>query len=60
MEKIANRYDLRLNGEWNMEKLPHQGKHPIDYHKFVLEQMHEIDRMPNMNQTKFINHLNKE
>ena len=60
MEKIANKYGLDLNGEWNMEKLPHQGRHPNEYHKFVLDQMKLIDRMPDMNQMKFIDHFEQK
>ena len=40
-----------------MELMEHQGRHVNEYHKFVLKQMQIIDRMPNMNQTKFIDHF---
>ena len=36
-EEITKKYNLDLNGDWNIEKLPHQGRHPNDYHKFVLK-----------------------
>ena len=55
MENIVKKYGLDLNGEWNMDKLPHQGRHPNEYHRFVLQQMKIIDVMPNMNQGRFIN-----
>ena len=55
MENIVRKYDLDLQGEWNIEKLPHQGRHPNEYHKFVYQQMKTIDMMPDMNQGRFIN-----
>ena len=45
MENIAKKYGLDLN----------QGRHPNEYHKFVLNKMQIIDEMPNMNQMEFIN-----
>lgn len=44
-EKIVEKYDLDLDGAWNKEELPHQGRHPNSYHQFVLEQMQAIDRV---------------
>ena len=54
------KYGLDLNGEWNIEKLPHQGRHPNEYHKFVLKQMIITDKMPDMNQMKFINQFEQK
>ena len=54
MENIVKKYDLDLNGEWNIEQLPHQGRHPNEYHKFVYQQMKKIDMMPQMNRGRFI------
>jgi hypothetical protein len=45
---------LDLNGDWNIEKLPHQGRHPNDYHRWVLNVTLEIDAIPGMNQNDFI------
>jgi len=39
MEKIAKKFGLGLDEAWNKESLPHQGRHPYDYHKFVLKGM---------------------
>lgn len=55
MENIVKKYDLDINSEWNIGKVPHQGRHPNEYHKFVYQQMKTIDMMPDMNQIKFIN-----
>ena len=54
MEKIVNKYDLELKDNWNKEPLPHIGRHPNEYHKWVLDNMRIIDNMPNMNQQKFL------
>ena len=58
MEKITDKYNLDLNGEWNKGKLPHQGRHPNEYHNWVLRQMRLIDNMPNMNQQLFMEQFN--
>lgn len=54
MEEIAKKYDLDLDGDWNKERLPHQGRHPNNYHRWVLNQMNAIDKMPGMNQQMFV------
>lgn len=60
MKKITDRYDLDLNGDWNIEQMPHLGRHPNAYHDWVLYKMNLIDQMPNMNQQKFILEFNLE
>lgn len=54
MRKIVEKYDLDLNGDWNIESMRHQGRHPKIYHEWVLRNMRIIDNMPNMNQQQFI------
>jgi len=54
MKEITDKYDLDLKDDWNKANLPHQGRHPNEYHNFVIEQMKIIDNMPNMNQGLFI------
>lgn len=39
MEKIAKQFELNLNGAWNKELMHHLGRHPNDYHEFVLFNM---------------------
>ena len=34
--------NLSLNDDWNKELLPHQGRHPNDYHDYILSQMKDI------------------
>ena len=59
MEKIANKYGLKLSEDWNTEALPHQGRHPNAYHRWVLNQMRAIDAIPNMNRELFIRTFRK-
>ena len=54
MQEIADKYGLDLNGDWNKQALPHQGRHPNAYHQWVLENMYRIDVIPNMTQQQFI------
>ena len=58
MEEIVKKYNLKLDDEWNIEKLPHRGRHPNAYHAWVLEQMRIIDMTPRMNQELFIEQFN--
>ena len=43
-----------MSDSWNIEILPHQGRHPNAYHRWVLMQMEAIDAMPGMNRDLFI------
>ena len=45
MKKIAKKYNLSLDGAWNQELLPHQGRHPNECHQFVLNQMKAADQI---------------
>lgn len=38
---------MNLNDEWNKELLPHQGRHPNQYHEFILDEMTNIDNVAN-------------
>lgn len=40
---------MDLNGSWNKEALPHLGRHPNDYHKFVMEEMDKAADMAGKN-----------
>ena len=54
MKSIADGYGLKLNGNWNKEVLPHLGRHPNDYHDFVLKGMRQAARGAGPDQTKFL------
>ncbi|HHS6528660.1 TPA: AHH domain-containing protein, partial [Campylobacter jejuni] len=44
-QEILNSYDLKLNGDWNKVKMPHRGRHPNEYHEYILEKMSKIDKI---------------
>ncbi|MBQ3601245.1 MAG: AHH domain-containing protein [Lachnospiraceae bacterium] len=53
-ESIAKKYGLNLDGDWNKELMPHQGRHPYAYHDYVLDNMQKFDRIANGDKTKFL------
>ena len=54
LKEIADKYGLDLNGDWNKAPMPHQGRHPNAYHRYVLNNMQRYDRMANGNKAKFL------
>ena len=48
-----------MDGEWNKELLPHQGRHPYDYHDFVVEQMSKAARAAGRNKNEFLKQFDK-
>lgn len=58
IKQITDKYELDLSGEWNTEVLPHQGRHPNEYHQWMYDKIQKIDQMPNMNQQRFIEEFN--
>ncbi len=53
-EKIANKYGLDLDDPWNKEYMPHQGRHPNEYHEYVLDNMIEFDKIAQGDKNIFI------
>ena len=43
-----------MDEPWNKEFLQHQGRHPYDYHEFVLGEMSELDNIANGNKEVFL------
>ncbi len=43
MQEIANKYGLDLDGDWNKALMRHLGRHPNEYHDFILQTMYLID-----------------
>ncbi|SHN49056.1 A nuclease family of the HNH/ENDO VII superfamily with conserved AHH [Butyrivibrio hungatei DSM 14810] len=54
-EDIANKYGLDLDDAWNKEYMPHQGRHPNEYHEYVLDNMIEFDKIAQGDKNIFIN-----
>ena len=55
MQKIADKYGLKLDEIWNKESLPHQGRHPNAYHDFVVDGMKRAHREAKGDKVKFLN-----
>ncbi len=45
LQEVADKYGLDLDDEWNKELLPHQGRHPNDYHEYILNSMKQFDEV---------------
>ena len=41
--EIVSRYGLDLDGDWNMERMKHRGKHPHRYHDYILFKIKKCD-----------------
>ena len=53
-EEITSKYGLDLNDSWNKVCMEHQGRHPIEYHSFILSKLQEYDRLANGDRDKFL------
>lgn len=60
MKEITDKYGLDLDGKWNKGLLPHQGRHPNLYHRWVLEQMKIIDSKANLSQKVFVDFFKRD
>ncbi len=54
MTNIAKKLGLDLDENWNKEFLPHLGRHPNEYHQFVLRGMERAANEANGDKSKFI------
>lgn len=43
-----------MDEAWNKELMPHRGRHPDDYHDYMLNRIREIDNMALGNQRVFL------
>jgi RHS repeat-associated protein len=53
-EKIVQRYGLDLDETWNTGLLPHIGRHPNEYHEFVLDGMQRAATEAGKDTNRFI------
>ncbi len=53
-EKIANKYGLDLDDARNKEYMHHQGRHPKEYHDYVLDSMTEFDKIAQGDKNVFL------
>ena len=56
-KNIVEKYGLDLNDQWNKELLPHLGRHPNEYHQWLLKELQIIDMIPDMNQKLFLHYF---
>lgn len=53
-EDIVGKYGLNLDESWNIELMPHRGRHPNDYHKYMLKGVKNIDHYAQGNTSVFL------
>ena len=58
MKEIAAEYGLDLDGDWNVAVMDHLGRHPNEYHEFVLNAMKQISTEAAGDQQRFIELFN--
>ncbi|WP_250323688.1 AHH domain-containing protein, partial [Campylobacter lari] len=58
-QKITKKYGLKLDGDWNKVKMPHRGRHPNEYHEYILEKMSKIDKIARGDKNKFLKEFEK-
>ncbi|MGH2306137.1 AHH domain-containing protein, partial [Campylobacter taeniopygiae] len=58
-QEILNLYGLKLNENWNKVKMPHRGRHPNEYHEYILEKMNKIDKIARGDKNKFLKEFEK-
>ena len=54
MNTIVKKYGLDLKDDWNIESLPHSGRHPHLYHEFVLKGMKRAAMEAGNDKAKFL------
>ncbi len=55
-KEVTNKYDLNLNGNWNIRNLEnHIGRHTNNYHEYMLKQVQFFDKIANGNKDVFLN-----
>ncbi|EOJ0879636.1 AHH domain-containing protein [Campylobacter jejuni] len=57
--KITKKYNMELDEDWNKVKMPHRGRHPNEYHEYILEKMSKIDKIARGDKDKFIKEFEK-
>gem|GEM_PF-4212265 len=61
-DEIAEKYGLKLNGDWNkmpVSNIHHYSKHPEDYHRFVLQGMQKAEQEAGASKDQFLKLFNE-
>ena len=54
-KEVTNKYNLNLNGKWNVQNLEnHIGRHTNNYHEYMLQQIQSFDKIANGNKDVFM------
>ena len=56
-ERIASKYGLNLDDTWNLEDILHQGRHPGEYHEWMMKQFREADAFANGSASAFMTYM---
>ena len=59
MKDIADQFGLKLDEAWNKAPLPHSGRHPNEYHEFVLTNMEKAAQEAGNDAEKFKDAFNR-
>ena len=54
LEEVTKKYGLNLDDAWNKDLLPHQGRHPNEYHEYILDSMKQFDDIAQGNKDIFL------
>ncbi len=58
-KEVTDKYGLDLDDAWNIRNMPHQGRHPNAYHKYMLNEIKRIDGIAKGNTTVFLKEFKK-
>lgn len=58
-DKILKKYKLDIDGDWNKELLPHNGRHTENYLSWTYDQLKKCDQMSNGNSGSFLENFEK-
>ena len=53
-DSITSKYGLGLDDSWNKVLMQHQGRHPNEYHNYILSKLQDYDNLANGNKDKFL------
>ena len=59
IKETTDKYGLDLDKGWNKEYLQHQGRHPNEYHDYILDQMKQFDNIAKGDKNKFLELYNQ-
>lgn len=58
-KEVTDKYNLDLNGKWNIQEMAHRGRHATEYHDYMLDGIREIDKVARGDTNTFIQLFDK-